>query len=148
MILDQLSAVRKEWLQVRIGGVDPVAVQLLGARDIAIEIERSEIPVRILEDHVPEIIQPDRERLRSSPRAPAQFAARLQPGIDRLLRARIDRRTVDLTRRFDLLRQSGSRGPSPPLHSSTFGSNLQRVGSSSTPSLTPSSASQAASTAL
>src|SRR5579864_5179353 len=39
-------------------------------------------------------------------------------------------------------------GPSAVLHSRTLGSNLQRVGSSSTPSSTPSRRSQAASTAL
>src|SRR5206468_6454488 len=45
----------------------------------------------------------------------------------------------------DLVRQVG---PSGPAHSSAFGSNRQRIGSSSTPSLMPSIASQACRTAL
>src|SRR5215469_654017 len=77
VILDQLPAVAEEWLQVRIHRIDQAAVGFFSERPVAIEIQRPEIPLWILEDHILKKIVADPKRSRARDHFPSKFAARL-----------------------------------------------------------------------
>ncbi len=74
------------------------------------EIERAEVPLRILEDDVLEQVAADRERLRAAGgTAPVQFAARLETGKDQFACFGILHARVNLARGFDLRRGQAIR---------------------------------------
>ena len=147
VIDEQLAAVRDELREIRVNGVEPRR-GLVGQRDVAVEVQLLRIPLLVLEDDVLEEV---RRRSRPAARPPtAPTRARCPAaGPDKAARA-----FADSTRRRRSFAPPPPAAPSDspdrhrPLHCVTFGSNLHCVGFSSTPSFTPSSASQASSTAL
>ena len=51
--MDDLGAMRPQWPEVGIGRIEDCREVLIGERDIAREVKRAEIPVRILKNKVP-----------------------------------------------------------------------------------------------
>src|SRR5439155_22304948 len=79
---------------------------LLGLRQVAIDVERPPIPVRIVEHHVLELIEGRVVGLRSTDQAtPEQLGARLVTRKDLRARARAPRRAKDRPDRLNLLRR-------------------------------------------
>ncbi len=77
-------------------------VQLFGAGHVAVEVERAVVPLRVFEDHVAEIIQTDRKRLRPTPNPPVQFTTRRQARVEAGAGPWIGGCGVDLAGRFHL----------------------------------------------
>ena len=99
VIQQQLS---EELLQIRIRRRDDPIVQLVGKGHIAVEIQRSEIPVWILEDQVFEIGCDNRWLPFTSEKDPAVFAARFETGKDLFARPRVLRPGINLLGGFHL----------------------------------------------
>ena len=110
MIEQQLSAARDERLQIRVDGVEGPVVRFVGQRHVAVEIERSPIPLGVLVHHVAEMVHRNLEGLRTSQSGPTQLASHLQAGKDFLPRARVFRRAVDLASHFHLRRREAVGG--------------------------------------
>src|SRR5262249_4009003 len=109
VVVQKLPAMPKENLQIRIGRIDPVAVQLFGGGYITIEVERPKIPIGILEHYVLVILRSDAERLRTAEAVPAHLGPRLVTRGKPLLGTRIDRGSIKLTGRFHLGRRQARR---------------------------------------
>src|SRR5438874_13446523 len=69
VILEELAAMREELLQVRIGGIQQTVVDLVGEGHVGVEVQSFEIPVRVFEDDVLEMIDRNAEWLRTGERA-------------------------------------------------------------------------------
>src|SRR5207245_10004558 len=97
--------------------------------DVAIVIERTEIPLRILEDDEPEVVAGDRKGLRTAGhRCPSELAARLEPGKHHLAGPRVFRAPVDLARGLDLRgRQTRRRFLRAALNDTGIDPTLRRV---------------------
>ena len=81
--MSSLPPRRCERLEIGRRRAEVEAVDPVHGLVVSRQIERPEIPARILEDDVLEQIAADRERRRAAGRtAPRQLAARLQPGKD------------------------------------------------------------------
>ena len=79
-----LSAVREESLQFRIQSVDVTLLDLCGPLDVAVKIHRLVIPIRIFEDDILPVVDPERSRLTARNQIPTTLAARLKAGKELL----------------------------------------------------------------
>ena len=102
VVEQQLSSLREELLQIRIGRRDDSIVQLVGKGHIAVEIQRMEVPVWILEDQVFEMGRDNRWLPLTSKKDPAVFAARFKTGKDLFARTRVLRPGINLLGGFHL----------------------------------------------
>ena len=102
MVHDQLAAVREEVFEIRVGGADQILVELVREGDVLVEVEREEVPARIVEDDVLEVRDRNSEGLGSGERGPDELAAGRHAGEDLLAGPGILRASVDLARRFHL----------------------------------------------
>ena len=111
VVQKELAAPAEKLFQVRIGGVEQPVVQFVCEIDIVVEVERPEVPVRILEHDVLEMIRDDRKGIGPARHgAPPELAARLEAGKNRFRATRIGRARIDLFRRLHLRRRQ-ARGP-------------------------------------
>src|SRR5688572_210040 len=112
MMLNQFAAIRAKRTQIRVRGIEHGPGFRVAKRDVPIEIQRSEIPVRLLEDRVPVIgiakARLYRRRLRIrryDPRHPSsgnRFGANRKTRKDLLAGPRIDWAAIDSTQCRDL----------------------------------------------
>src|SRR5437867_3459281 len=78
VVQKELAAPAEKLFQVWIGGVEQPVVQFVCEIDIVVEVERPEVPVRILEHDVLEMIRDDRKGIGPARHgAPPELAARL-----------------------------------------------------------------------
>jgi hypothetical protein len=99
----------KELFQIRIGRRDDSIVQLVGERHIAIEVERVEIPVRVLEYKVLEMGSDNGWLGTTNEKAPASLATGLEPREDLLSGPRVPRPCIDFPGCFHLGRRQTIR---------------------------------------
>ena len=147
VIHEELAATFGERREVRIDGRQRVLTGAFGGGEVPFEIERPPVPRRILEHDVLELFEGVPVRVGTAEHArPPELGARLEPGKDQLAGLPMLHRAHDDPGGCHL-RGGQTPGPSAPRHATTAGSKRQRVGLSMRPSSTPSSASQASSTA-
>ena len=87
LIQDQLAAPTDEGAQAGIVGVEDLVGRRIGLGQVAVEVQRLRIPVRILEDDVLEVVHGVADRHRRPP----QLAAPLEAREDLLARPRVRR---------------------------------------------------------
>ena len=103
VIEDEFAAMRGELSEVGIDGFkNVVAVEFGGEAHVLSGIERAEVPSGIFVNDETEVIIRDGEWFGAGKGDPSQFAARLEAGINLLVRARIFEGTVDTFRSGDL----------------------------------------------
>src|SRR4029434_5623076 len=107
--MNQLAAAREERFQIGIHRVDVPLLERLDLGPVAVEVERLEIPARIVEHHELKHLLPDRERLRAAERGPPDLTSALEAGKDLLAGFRIDHGLVHRARRLDLRRSEAAR---------------------------------------
>jgi hypothetical protein len=100
VISDQLAAAADERRQIRIHGLRCAVVDGLGAREIAVDVERRRIPARIVRDDVAEVVRTNCE-LRRRVRGPERLAAGARARHDDFTVA-VDDTRIDSLRGFDL----------------------------------------------
>src|SRR5262245_27095775 len=110
LVNQELAAAGDEWLEVGRGRTQIQVVDLVYRVVVAREIERAEVPLRILEDDELEEISAHRERFRTARRAaPAQLAAGLEARKDSFARLGIRYARIELASGLHLWRREAVR---------------------------------------